>query len=229
MCSYADAVDGRCWGLLKPRDNVLFIGDSITDAFRKPEEINIAFQLGAGYALMIGARLMSEFPDAGFHFINRGISGQRITHMAERWDGDCLDLSPSVVSLLVGVNSTLEKFKKHEPFEDADFSRFAEIYDGLLRRLLARHPSSRIILCEPFLLPCGLGTPEMVDDVRARAGLVRRLASQYDAVFVPFQAAFDRAMKTAPAEYWAYDGIHPTAAGFWLLAETWLDHVVRKA
>ena len=29
---------------------ILFQGDSITEAFRKPEEINSAFQLGNGYA-----------------------------------------------------------------------------------------------------------------------------------------------------------------------------------
>jgi len=70
-------------------------------------------------------------------------------------------------------------------------------------------------------------TPEMIEDVRERGRSVQRLAERYQAVFVPFQSAFDRAMKMAPAEYWAYDGIHPTAAGFWLLAETWLNHVVR--
>ncbi|MEI6491492.1 MAG: SGNH/GDSL hydrolase family protein [Verrucomicrobiota bacterium] len=217
----------RKCGLLTTGDVILFTGDSITDAFRKPDEINIAYQLGSGYALMIGARLMSEFSDARFHFLNRGISGQRVTQLAERWDRDCLDLSPSVVSILVGVNSTLEKFKNQGSFEDSDAEGFAKIYGGLLDRLVSRHPKVRLVLCEPFLLPCGVVTPEMIEDVRERGRSVQRLAERYQAVFVPFQSAFDRAMKMAPAEYWAYDGIHPTAAGFWLLAETWLNHVVR--
>jgi hypothetical protein len=33
--------------------NILFQGDSITDAFRKMDEINPAFQLGGVYALLI--------------------------------------------------------------------------------------------------------------------------------------------------------------------------------
>jgi lysophospholipase L1-like esterase len=216
-------------GLLEPGDSVLFIGDSITDAFRKPEEINNAYQLGSGYAFIIAARLTAEFPEAGFHFTNRGISGQRVVHLHERWDGDCLDLSPDVLSLLVGVNSTLHKFQDHEQMADADLDGFSASYDELLRRFRTRQRNARIVLCEPFMLPCGLGTPEMVENVRERGRRVERLAERYQAVFVPFQAAFDRAMKQAPAEYWAYDGIHPTAAGFWLLAETWLDHVVRQA
>ncbi|MCX6972619.1 MAG: SGNH/GDSL hydrolase family protein [Verrucomicrobia bacterium] len=221
--------EARSWGLLKAGDSILFIGDSITDAFRKPEEINIAYQLGAGYALMIGARLMAELPGAGFHFSNRGISGQRVTHLAERWEHDCLDLAPSVVSLLAGVNSTLERFKNGEAALDASFEGFGEVYDTLIMRLISRHPAVRLILCEPFLLPCGIGTPDMLEDIRVRADSVRRLAEKYNATFVPFQSAFDEAVKRAPAEYWAYDGIHPTAAGFWLLAETWLNHVVRSS
>jgi len=112
--------------------------------------------------------------------------------------------------------------------EDADFERFSEVYAGVLRQLTARHPSVRFILCEPFLLPCGTISPAMVEDIRSRAGFVRQLAREHDAVFVPFQSAFDAAMQKAPAAYWAYDGIHPTAAGFWLLAETWMNHVVRR-
>lgn len=33
--------------------HILFQGDSITDAFRRMDEINPAFQLGGGYALLI--------------------------------------------------------------------------------------------------------------------------------------------------------------------------------
>ena len=218
----------QSWGILKTNDHILFAGDSITNAFRKPEEINIAYQLGSGFALMIAARLMAEHPEASFHFSNIGISGQRVTHLAEQCDAEKLDPEPSVVSILIGVNSTLQKFKDQEPVEDADYEKFSEVYAGILRQLTARHPSVRFILCEPFLLPCGNMTTAMVEDMRNRAVFVRQLAREHEAVFVPFQSAFDAAMQKAPAEHWAYDGIHPTAAGFWLLAETWLSHVVRR-
>ena len=218
----------QSWGILKTNDHILFAGDSITNAFRKPEEINIAYQLGSGFALMIAAQLMAEHPEASFHFSNLGISGQRVTQLAEQCDAEKLDPEPSVVNILIGVNSTLQKFKDQEPVEDADFERFSEVYAGVLRQLTARHPSVRFILCEPFLLPCGTISSAMVEDIRSRAGFVRQLAREHEAVFVPFQSAFDAAMQKAPAAYWAYDGIHPTAAGFWLLAETWMNHVVRR-
>jgi lysophospholipase L1-like esterase len=222
-----DILKLRQHGLLKPHDSVLFIGDSITDAFRKPEEINNAYQMGAGYVLIIAARLTAEHPEAKFNFINRGISGHRVTHLVERWERDCMALNPHVVSLLVGVNSTLGKYCDKTPPSDADFDTFYAIYDRLLTGLITRKPQVRLVLCEPFLLPCGLATPELVSDIRLRARYVHRLAKKHKAIFVPFQEAFDRALSRAPAEYWAYDGVHPTAAGFWLLAQTWLQHVTK--
>ena len=45
---------------------------------------------------------------------------------------------------------------------------------------------------------------------------------EFDAVVVPFQTMFDEACEAAPAEYWAKDGVHPSPAGHWLMAETWL-------
>jgi lysophospholipase L1-like esterase len=43
------------------------------------------------------------------------------------------------------------------------------------------------------------------------------------ATWVPFQTMFDEAVKAAPPEYWAADGVHPTMAGHALMARTWLD------
>jgi len=73
---------------------ILFQGDSITDAFRKPEEINPAFQLGNGYAFLVGARLAADHPDRPYEFLNRGVSGQRVQDLAARWQPDALDLRP---------------------------------------------------------------------------------------------------------------------------------------
>ena len=214
-----------CSGLLRPNDKILFIGDSITDAFRKPEEVNLAYQLGSGYALFIAGRIMSQHPEASFSFFNRGISGNRITDLLNRWDRDCLDLNPNVVSILVGVNCTLDKFRTATEPSDVDVPSFFSFYNQAIKTLLARHPQVRIVLCEPFMLECGLATKRHVVDIRQRAEAVRRLSSLYNATFVPFQSVLDAALNRAPAEYWTYDGVHPTAAGFWLLAETWWAHV----
>ena len=61
--------------------------------------------------------------------------------------------------------------------------------------------------------------------MQERRGIVRALASDFKATFVPFQAMFDEAQTRAPAEYWAKDGVHPSPAGHALMAECWLETV----
>jgi len=50
----------------------------------------------------------------------------------------------------------------------------------------------------------------------------KKLAGEFDALWVPFQEVFDEAVKYAPGTYWAGDGVHPSMAGAQLMAEAWL-------
>ena len=202
--------------LLKGGDRVLFQGDSITNAFRMPQESNDSYQMGAGFAMMIAARVRCERPQDRITFMNRGISGQGIQDLLARWMPDCLDLKPDVLSLLIGVNDSHEL-------------RLVEEWGRHYRRLLAMTreelPKIWLILCEPFLLPCGCATEAMLRNMTERQREFLKITREEKAVAVFFQKAFDRAMKQVPADYWAYDGIHPTAAGAKLLARTWLEVV----
>lgn len=201
---------------------ILFQGDSITDAFRRPEEINPAFQLGNGYAFLVAARLGVEFPRAGLEFVNRGISGNTLRNVADRWDKDTLDAGPDLFSLLIGVNDTLRAVNGGTGgLTDREFE---SLYASLLTNLRKKNPSVRLILIEPFLLPAGRVTPDWQAHLAPRREAVRRLAVQFDANFLPAQGLYDRALDRAPAAYWSYDGIHPTHAGFALLADAWLEH-----
>jgi lysophospholipase L1-like esterase len=195
---------------------ILFQGDSITDAFRKPQEINPAYQLGNGYAFLVAACLGAQYPDRRFEFINRGVSGQAVQHLAERWQTDALDVQPDLLSLLVGVNNR----KNGQP--DIPDARFLELYRGLLDQMLAQNPHVRFLLIEPFLLQAGTVTEEMSASFKPIQKGVAAIASNFDAPFIPLQSIFDRALSRAPAAYWAYDGIHPTHAGFQLIADAWL-------
>ena len=53
--------------------------------------------------------------------------------------------------------------------------------------------------------------------------VVRALAGEYGAVFVPFQGVFSEAAKKAgnPAKLLG-DGVHPTPCGHQLMADAWL-------
>ena len=64
--------------------------------------------------------------------------------------------------------------------------------------------------------------------MKKRQQIVAQLAAKYHAAFVRFQKVFDDAVKRAPAEYWIWDGIHPTYAGHQLMADEW-ERTVQQA
>lgn len=208
--------------MIRPHDRVLFIGDSVTNAFRMPDEVSSAYQLGAGYALMVAAHFQLARPGDGLEFINRGVSGNGVGNLEERWDEDCIQLKPDVVSVLIGVNETIGRFKWNRHM---NASQYETHFNALLERTQRELPGVRLIVCEPFLLETGYVTAEWVADVAVRGATARRIADARGAVFVPLQQPFEEALTLAPAEYWAFDGIHPTAAGFALIAREWLKAV----
>ncbi|APZ49469.1 hypothetical protein BW721_07140 [Jeotgalibaca sp. PTS2502] len=73
---------------LKQNDVILFIGDSITDVGRNRED---GYNLGSGYTLMVAGALSARYPELQLQFLNRGIGGNKIGDLKERWETDCLD------------------------------------------------------------------------------------------------------------------------------------------
>lgn len=94
-------------------------------------------------------------------------------------------------------------------------------YFALMQRTRAALPNVRLIVCEPFMLVVEETMPEKVAHLRARAVLIKESSTRIGAVFVPLQEMLDEACNLAPPEYWAYDGFHPTTAGYYLIAQQW--------
>jgi len=204
---------------------ILFQGDSITDAGRDRtrREVNDAAALGRGYAYLAAARLLADQPRLGLMLWNRGISGNRVPDLLARWQTDCIDLEPNLVSILIGVNDLWHKFDGRYTGSVADFEQG---YRELLEQTRQALPQATIVLCEPFVLRTGVVSAKWFPEFDQRRAVAGRLAREYQTRFVPFQSNFDRALAddSAPA-YWAADGVHPTAAGHQLLADAWLAAV----
>ena len=203
---------------------ILFQGDSITDGNRgrdtDPNHI-----LGHGYAFWIAAELGLKLAAKQPGFINRGISGNRVSDLESRWQEDAIELVPDTISILVGVNDILMSIAEPGGFDPTEYEQG---YRRLLERTHSDLPEAQLVLCEPFILPGG-HTDSDWQAWRAAADAcseaVRRLAQQFGATFVPLQDAFDEACQAAPASYWIWDGVHPTTAGHGLLAKRWLEVV----
>ncbi|NMA07693.1 MAG: SGNH/GDSL hydrolase family protein [Clostridiales bacterium] len=197
---------------------ILFQGDSITDVGRNTTNGSTA-SLGQGYPLMVTGDLGAKYPNA-FSFINRGISGNRIVDVYARIKCDIWNLSPDVLSVLIGVNDVWHE----QNGNGVDAVRFERVYDMLVSDTIERFPNIRMLLLEPFVLP-GESTDEGWElfhtEVPLRAAAVRRIAAKYGQVFVPLQQMFDEACTRAPAAHWLPDGVHPSAAGHRLIADAW--------
>jgi len=207
---------------------ILFQGDSITDGNRgrnnDPNHI-----MGHGYAFSIASRLGADHPEKMLMFYNRGISGNKVNDLALRWQADTIDLKPDVLSILVGVNDSSSVVLQREPVITVE--KYEEIYKSLLDETIEKFPRITLVLCEPFILKVG-NVKEKWEayhpDIVNRQEVVRKLATHYNAVFVGCQSVFDEACKQAAADYWIWDGVHPTVAGHELLAREWINQVGKR-
>ena len=63
----------------------------ITDAGRDRNNgaFNNSGALGYGYPLFAGAGMLEKYPELDLKVTNKGISGNKVYQLAERWDTDC--------------------------------------------------------------------------------------------------------------------------------------------
>ena len=190
---------GASGGLIGNGDIVLFQGDSITDAGRdrkREDNANDGRALGSGYAFLIASHLLAERADADLKIYNRGISGNKVFQLAERWDKDCIALKPNLVSILIGVNDIWHKLNGQY---DGTVEIYEKDYRALLERTKRELPGVRLVVCEPFVLRCGAVNEKWFPEFDGYRAAARRVATDFGAVFVPVPVGVRRGGQEGPA------------------------------
>lgn len=223
----ADSVDlaRPSKSLVRPGQTILFQGDSITDAGRSREKAAVANEqpgMGKGYAWLAAASLLSTRPADNLKIYNRGISGHKVYQLAERWQADCLDLKPDVLSILIGVNDIWHRLNGSY---DGTVQVYERDYRALLDRTRKALPKVKLVICEPFVLRCGAVTDKWFPEFNSFRTAAQRVCADFKATWVPFQFVFDEAVRYAPADRWAQDGVHPSGDGAALMAHAWIRAV----
>jgi lysophospholipase L1-like esterase len=210
--------------LIEPGQTIVFQGDSITDAGRNKNDSSVNSQpaLGKGYAWLAASQLLVDRPTDGLAIYNRGISGNKVYQLADRWQADCLDLKPDVLSILIGVN---DFWHKHKHGYEGTLEKYESDYHELVKRTQAALPQVKLLICEPFVLKVGAVDDSWFPAFDGYRAAARRVAEAAGARFVPFQSMFDLAAKVAPPERWAADGVHPSDDGAALMAHWWLKSI----
>lgn len=219
--------------------NFLFIGDSITDGnWGNPkgwpcpsENRNSADRnhvYGHGYAEMSIGRLASQNPDTTVRYYNRGISGNTLPQMAERWEKDAMSLNPDLISILIGTNDVQAALKRGETI---DYTAWEATLDSLLTLSRERNPQVRLMLGTPFTARVGkVGASPAYEDglemTHRLAEVIRRVAARHGATLVPFDVLVEKLTSdtsAVPPSYWIWDGIHPTTPCHTLMSDLWLE------
>jgi lysophospholipase L1-like esterase len=212
----------KSFHLIENGFTILFQGDSITDAGRERqlELPNNSRSFGSGYAFISAALLLQEQAHKNLTIYNRGISGNRADDLTERWQKDCIDLKPDILSILVGVNDFWHTLRHNYK---GTVTGYENNYRELMEITLEKLPGVRLLIGEPFALDGGSAVDDTwypdFDEYREAA---KRIAAGYNATFIPYQEIFDNALSYAPATYWSPDGVHPSMAGSHLMASAWL-------
>ncbi len=208
---------------LKENDIILFQGDSITDGNRgRNSDLNHVH--GHGYQYIIAAELTADNLDKNVEFINRGISGNRIADLYGRWVEDCLNLKPTILSILIGVNDIIFNWE-HKSGSDPE--RYEKIYRYLLDEVKKQNPDTLIVIMEPFF---GEKKEEELNTffkerIGGYAEAAKKIAEEYGAVFVPLQDMIDSYKEKTDIYNILWDGIHPTTCGHELIARRWKECV----
>lgn len=203
--------------IIKNNMTILFQGDSITDCDRNREDI---YDLGNGYPKYVEKYLKEKHPECNLRLINKGVSGDRSVDLVKRWQKDCIDIKPDIISILIGINDTWRRYDENDITTADEFERN---YRYLLTRI-KETLNIPVILMEPFVLEV---TPDRKwrEDLDPKIHIVRRLAREFGCVLIPLDGIMAAESCQRKITELSEDGVHPVEEGKKLIARSWVEAV----
>jgi lysophospholipase L1-like esterase len=200
--------------IFKAKQNIEFIGDSITDCGRREPAFS---PLGDGYVRLIHDLLQAGYPELRLSILNKGISGNTVLDLKSRWRSDVLEINPDWLFIFIGVNDVWRYFEGDRE-EAVSLPEFTNTYQQLIRGALT-NTATNVRLVSPYLAEKDLDNA------------FRKKLSQYQTVIddigesfalpvIHLQPAFDWAILSKPGGFWTVDRVHPTREGHMLIALT---------
>ncbi len=204
---------------LRPNQTIVFIGDSITDMGRSQAAYR---PFGSGYVHFAANLLLAKYPHLNLNIVNTGINGNTIYDLKSRWEEDCIEYKPDILSVLIGIN---DLWYQNVEFEKLPAEVYVGEYESIYRQLLSRAKEQcncQMVLMESFMF-CNDSENQMFKELRTYIGIVHKLAEQFDAVLVRLQSGIDEQIKQVPPEKWSQDMVHPYIWAHTWIARRWLE------
>lgn len=210
--------------MLSEDQNIVFIGDSITDVGRRSLT---GRPFGLGYmrlwrGLMRGRQSALS---ARLNMFNRGVGGNTIRNLQFRWDVDCLDLRPDHLVVKIGINDINRMLGGAE--HTVTVKDYEEIMRELLTKVRDQNENCSITLISPFFLSRASNPINYRTKVLAALAeyitALKKVAQEFSASVVDLQELFQQHMDyRSAADFGSRNGIdivHPGETGALIMAE----------
>jgi len=195
---------------------LLFIGDSITDCGRR----DTAAPFGNGYVALLRDLVLSRWPDRGIVWVNKGIGGNKVTDLRDRWEDDVIREAPDWLSVKIGINDLHNYLGDRQ--NGVSPARFRDVYAEILSRAAAS-VKPKLILITPFYISADRSGQSFRSTVLGLLPeylqVVEDMAQQFGARRVRLQPMFEEQLRFRPAEEFCPEPVHPYRTGHLLIAQ----------
>ncbi len=207
---------------LKDTKRIVMLGDSITEKGENP----------GGYVWLLQRYFNILYPDRKIEIINGGISGNKSTDMAGRFQRDVLDKKPDLITINVGVNDVWHgfyDFKNNEthPLGDLPAGVTLPLYrEKLISMILAAQKAGiRVVLLSPTPI---YEDPDNPENRRLTQYIetMREVASQNNCLFINLNIPLTEVIRVYQKHAGmmqnvvTYDGVHLNKIGNRIIAYT---------
>jgi lysophospholipase L1-like esterase len=201
---------------IKNNETILFIGDSITDCGR----ISDHRPLGNGYVQQFHDLVIAREPAKKIIIINRGVSGNRIQDLQNRWTDDVLGHRPQWLSVKIGIND-LHGYLFGASAENAP-KYFEQAYEEVLSRTKKQLPACGLLLVDPFYISreSSKASPRraVLQLIAEYIKVVHKMSRRYKTRLVKTHDIFQKCLKTHDPDLFCPEPVHPNATGHAVIA-----------
>ena len=196
---------------------LLFIGDSITDCGRRGAER----PLGNGYVKLFNDLLTLREPKKKVTIINKGIGGDTVVGLRNRWQDDVLRHKPDWLSIKIGINDLHRTLRNNaEPIPP---KLYQEAYNDILARTAKTLPRCKVLLIEPFYISTERSATSFrraaLDTIPEYIRIVRKMSRRYGTRLVRTHEMFQKLLASHEADTFCPEPVHPNQTGHLTIAE----------
>ena len=218
---------------------VVFLGDSITEAGIYDKEVGVPSGDTLIYPKYTGfITLLKKDIEDDIELIGKGVSGDKVSNLLERYKKDVLSLNPDIVFIYIGINDVWHKYS---------FGTGTDIifYENGLRKIIAdlKNKGAKVILCTPTVIGENKGEFTLVNefkdietmeimngDLDAYSDVIRKLASELNTDLLDLREIFmnyisENNPNNESSGITTYDGVHLNDLGNKLIADEMLRFI----